>query len=122
MNDEDLLGYFEIHARTERALFHRDQVARLLKLADAPCRDGMMPEWLAVHIEVAEPLVKKARMRLRIQELETENAKLRVDLIEARDALQWCSGAHDFQVGAWASVGFDKIVRPLLERLRKAAR
>jgi hypothetical protein len=34
MNDEDLLDYFEIHSRTERALFHRDMVTRLFELAD----------------------------------------------------------------------------------------
>ncbi len=30
------------------------------------------------------------------------------------DALQWCSGADDFQFGGKGYVGFDKICRPLM--------
>ena len=62
MNDDDLLGYFEIHARTERALFHRGHVVRLLELAGHEVPEDI-PEWISVRIDVAEPLVKEARAR-----------------------------------------------------------
>lgn len=31
-------------------------------------------------------------------------------------ALQWASGAEDFQNGGKAKVGFERIIRPLLEQ------
>lgn len=46
MSDEDLIGYCEIHCRTQRALFHRDHVNRMLVLAGHP--EGFVkeiPEW-----------------------------------------------------------------------------
>jgi hypothetical protein len=64
VNDEDLLGYFEIHARTERALFHRDHVARLLELAGRESQPDM-PEWITARIDAVEPLVKEARKRMK---------------------------------------------------------
>ena len=175
MNDEDLLGYFEIHSRTERALFHRDHVARLLKLAGENSTLGHVAEFIAVGYEMSDPLVARARTRLkiaaleaeiqearymliagfvpedlraegirmplkdlafqafdhheyhheeagapreRIRRVENENTKLRADLAEALNALQWCSGANDFQEGGQAAEGYDKIVRPLAARLR----
>jgi hypothetical protein len=62
MSDEDLLGYFEIHSRTERALFHRGHVVRLLELAGREVPQDL-PEWIGVHIDMADPLVKEARAR-----------------------------------------------------------
>ncbi len=159
MNDEDLLGYFEIHSRTERALFHRDQVARLLELAGEPTEPNRMHEWLAVHSETADPLVKRARANLDRVQLKAEinearyilisgfvpeserdqaacamslrelahraydhhdfeNAALRTDLTDALEALRWCSGAKDFQDGEHASSGYNKIVHPVIVRLR----
>ncbi len=63
MNDEDLLGYFEIHSRTERALFHRDQVLRLCELAgrEVPVK---LPEWITVKFYEADPIVREARERM----------------------------------------------------------
>jgi hypothetical protein len=62
MNNDDFLGYFELHSRTDRALFHRDQIVRLFELAgrDAPAD---LIEWMSVHHEVSDPLVKEARAR-----------------------------------------------------------
>ena len=62
MNDDDLLGYFEIHSRTELALFHRGHVTRLFELAgrDVPAD---LPKWLSVRYDVADPLVKEARAK-----------------------------------------------------------
>jgi hypothetical protein len=60
MTDEDLLGYFEIHSRTERALVHRDMVVRLLELAGREVPSDLI-EWIAVHHDVADPLVAEAR-------------------------------------------------------------
>lgn len=62
-NDEDLLGYALIHADTPRALFHRDHVARILKLAGKSVPERL-PEFVAVHSETMEPLVKEARRRM----------------------------------------------------------
>jgi len=33
MNDKELMGYFVIHAKTERALFHVDDARRMFALA-----------------------------------------------------------------------------------------
>jgi hypothetical protein len=64
MNDEDLLGYFEIHSRTERAMFHRDQIVRLFELAgrDAPAD---LIEWMSARYDVVDPLVKEARTKMK---------------------------------------------------------
>lgn len=58
--DEEFLGYFELHSRTERALFHRGHVERLLKMAGRPVPERL-GEWMAVHDEVADPLIAQAR-------------------------------------------------------------
>jgi hypothetical protein len=60
MSDEDFLGYFDLHCRTERALFTREQFYRLCKLARVkpPQLSG---QWYSIYADVAEPLLKKAR-------------------------------------------------------------
>ena len=35
MTDEELIGYARIHCTTERALFHKDHIVRLLKMGGA---------------------------------------------------------------------------------------
>lgn len=41
---------------------------------------------------------------------------------EARAALEWCSGANDFQKGGFAEIGYNLMVRPVLEKIRKEGR
>ncbi len=50
---------------------------------------------------------------------EDGNAALRGKplLRECLDALNWCSGSDDFQLGGKAQLGWDKGVRPLQKRL-----
>jgi hypothetical protein len=70
--DAFFLGYCEDHSRTERALFHRRDVRRVLLLA------GFAPSyWLVLHAlekefwsvghETMGPLVKRARRRMACQ-------------------------------------------------------
>ena len=62
--DADLVGYCDLHCRTEVALFHRSQVARICALAGVEL-DAHWPVWASVRAETMLPLVAKARDRLR---------------------------------------------------------
>lgn len=62
-DDKTFLDYVEMHSRTERALFHKMHVERLLKLAGV-FKYPITGTWLAVHNDVAQPLVDIARTRL----------------------------------------------------------
>lgn len=46
----DLIGYCRLHCRTDRALFHRDMVNKVLKLAGI--NDRMDVEWASIHHEM----------------------------------------------------------------------
>ena len=63
MTDDDLIGYVELHCRTERALFHSKHIKRLFALAgeDVPNING----WYEMHADVADPLIAAARERAR---------------------------------------------------------
>ena len=61
MNDEQFLGYFSLHSRTERALFHRDDINRLMRLVGNE-ELTELPEWVAVRNEIADPLIERARL------------------------------------------------------------
>jgi hypothetical protein len=67
VTNEEFLGYFSVHCRTERALFSRDQVARLLRLSGDPRPLANTPNWVAVYADVADPLIAKARRRLKFR-------------------------------------------------------
>lgn len=67
MTGRDLLGYLRIHARTQRALVHRDHLCELHHMAGAPCPLATRREkflsiadgqayWLLDAAEYAEPL------------------------------------------------------------------
>jgi hypothetical protein len=58
--DEEFLGYFELHSRTDLALFHRKHVERLLKMAGQKVPESLK-EWTSVHDDVADPLIAQAR-------------------------------------------------------------
>lgn len=68
MEDEELIGYCEIHCQTPRALFNSQQINRMLVLAGHP--KGYPKEiepnrWVTVHADM-EDLCKIARKRLAI--------------------------------------------------------
>lgn len=62
--DEELLGYCELHCRTDVALFHIDQVRRVCVIADVDL-DPFWPNWCSVGETTMLPLVEKARARLK---------------------------------------------------------
>ena len=51
MTDDELIGYCLIHCRTERALFHKDQINRMIALAGFPegFPESVDIEWQSVH-------------------------------------------------------------------------
>lgn len=66
--DEDFLGYCDIHCETPRALFSREHIERLAKLAGGEWvwrNPHAVPTFYALHAAEAKPLIKKARERLR---------------------------------------------------------
>jgi hypothetical protein len=63
MTDEELIDYCASHCRTERAVFHRGQVTRVMELAGR-WSSTKLPEWVAVREDVMMPLVESARTRL----------------------------------------------------------
>jgi hypothetical protein len=70
MNNEEFLGYVDLHSKTERALFNAGMIRRLYALAGIPCNiDGnglfSLASWDAA------PLVSQARERLRARALMT---------------------------------------------------
>lgn len=65
MDDEDLIGYCELHSSTERAMFSKDQINRMIALAGFPedfPKEVHLP-WYSVHGEMKE-LCKLARERM----------------------------------------------------------
>jgi hypothetical protein len=59
--DEELIDYCEYHSRTEVALFHRDHIERICKLAGREVPD--IPVWISVDRWTMAPIVKAARER-----------------------------------------------------------
>lgn len=66
-SDEDFLSYVYYHSETERHLFSRDHVVRLFRLAGAEgaVQPAQLSDFVGVNAEMAQPLVAKARERLR---------------------------------------------------------
>jgi len=60
MTDLELIGYCEMHCKTERALFHADQVARMMALAGRGEGKVIHGVWHSMHEEM-EDLCKAAR-------------------------------------------------------------
>jgi hypothetical protein len=58
--DEQLLGYCEIHCKTERALFHSDHINRVVDLAGLGAQNHVREGWFSAHEEMQE-LVDMAR-------------------------------------------------------------
>lgn len=66
--DEQFLGYFDLHSRTERALFSTEHISRLFSLAGKEFRNDARLEWMAFHHENAVGLIEEAYRRLRNRE------------------------------------------------------
>jgi hypothetical protein len=63
--DEAFLGYVDIHCETDLALFHRNHVNRLLRLAGrSELQDPHTPLFLHVYADVAKPLIEAAKERM----------------------------------------------------------
>jgi len=66
---EALIGYFELHSQTERALFHWTHIRDLMKLAGRPGYPPVLPlrNFWAFRWEDNAHLIKLARLRLMVK-------------------------------------------------------
>ncbi len=66
-SDEELIDYCSTHCKTERALFHRDHILWIWRLAGEPQSTNVhnLPEWVGAHEDAMMPLVVAARERLK---------------------------------------------------------
>ena len=73
MKGEHLIGYCEIHCKTERALFSRQQVNDMIELAGFPEHfvGQIRQSWISLHEEMEE-LCKLARKRIADEKLKLE--------------------------------------------------
>jgi len=73
-SDDDFLGYVDLHSRTERALFSREDILRLIKLANIPEGQYSLPlgSFISVHASEARPLIERARRQLKRQTSQLE--------------------------------------------------
>lgn len=60
MNDDELIGYCEIHCKSERALFSAEHINRMSALAGGYCH--RVSGWLSLHEEMDE-MCRLARER-----------------------------------------------------------
>ncbi len=70
MNDDDLIGYCDLHCKTERALFHWTHINRMIALAGYPKDfvrelDGSV-QWVSLH-EPMQFLVDRARTKKKLK-------------------------------------------------------
>lgn len=66
MTDADFLCYCDLHCETPRALFSWQHVVRLHDLAGVEVEvTGPAPSFLAMHQDVAKPLIERARARIK---------------------------------------------------------
>jgi hypothetical protein len=92
MTDEELLDYFEIHSRTENALFRQDQIDRLYKLAGGGALDWSaftrLLDQVPANADSIVILIKEARTMILAREYVTRSA------VERKVALS----EHDHEV------------------------
>lgn len=62
MDDRELLGYAAIHCTTDRALFSREHVERILRMAGKEVPE-FLPPFVNVYEHTMKPLVEEARRR-----------------------------------------------------------
>jgi hypothetical protein len=65
MNDQVLIDYATTHCQTERALFHRDHIIRLYKLADVTIWEEYLPQFISWHENEALPILNRAKKELK---------------------------------------------------------
>ena len=61
MSDADFIGYCEIHSKSERALFCRRDVNRLLELAGMQADEWR--EWVSWHYGDMKAILKRAKLK-----------------------------------------------------------
>jgi hypothetical protein len=81
-DDHTLIYYCILHCRSERALFHREDVNRMLTLAGHPDMECVQ-EWVSMHEEMRK-LCELALKRLREQELAQKEEEARRGAAEER--------------------------------------
>ena len=65
--DAEFLLYVEVHAQSERHLFSRDHIRRLMELAGTDKLDittSTVPGFYGVDSAAAKPLIEKARRKI----------------------------------------------------------
>lgn len=84
MTDEEFIDYCDIHSRTERALFSGKQIHRLLTLTGKALGpvESVVDGWFSMHFDVAEPLIKEARERLRKAKVQARDELLAAGFVE----------------------------------------
>ena len=60
MTDQELIDYCDIHCESELALFCREHVERMLKLAGVKQSSSRLPSFMSLHDEMKN-LVRRAR-------------------------------------------------------------
>ena len=63
--DEELVDYFRIHSRTERHLFSREMVERMIELSGVGVHIHGETRHIAVPADVADTMIEAYRVRLR---------------------------------------------------------
>lgn len=64
MNDKELVSYFYTHSRTERALFAREHVVRMMKLAGKTAeKPEHWPKFVTVRQQTADYWIDLAERR-----------------------------------------------------------
>ena len=66
MTDKDLIGYCEIHCKTERALFSADQINRMVVLAGLGEHNANIVGWHSMYEEMQE-IVDLARAATKVK-------------------------------------------------------
>lgn len=75
ISDTELIGYCEIHCKTERALFNGNHINRMILLAGSPSNFvSSVPgeSWFSMHEDMAE-LCELARKIMSAQALQASN-------------------------------------------------
>jgi len=97
MDDKGLIGYCRIHCETPRALFHKEDIARMLRLAGyeeaaSATESQVYPDFEAVHEDEMYPLcdqalvnLRKAESKLKQQIIEENKTQLEERLFEGED-------------------------------------
>lgn len=72
---EDLIGYCELHCKTQRAMFNGSQIKWMCILADQPVPDIADDMWASLHEEMAElcRLARRVSDRFGIEVVEAES-------------------------------------------------